>query len=69
MNMLTVHNVSDVYDCRKLFCRCNASVPRLQVSTRNEVVMAKVQFDGVRKVYDNGQVAVAGASFEIADGE
>ncbi|WP_313317543.1 sn-glycerol-3-phosphate ABC transporter ATP-binding protein UgpC [Stenotrophomonas sp.] len=31
--------------------------------------MAKVQFDGVRKVYDNGQVAVHGASFEIADGE
>ncbi|MEG0558880.1 MAG: sn-glycerol-3-phosphate ABC transporter ATP-binding protein UgpC, partial [Comamonas sp.] len=31
--------------------------------------MAKVQFDGVRKVYDNGQVAVAGASFDIADGE
>ena len=31
--------------------------------------MAKVQFDSVRKVYDNGQVAVAGASFDIADGE
>ncbi|MGH8054331.1 MAG: ABC transporter ATP-binding protein [Stenotrophomonas sp.] len=31
--------------------------------------MAKVRFDGVRKVYDNGQVAVQGASFEIADGE
>ncbi len=31
--------------------------------------MAKVRFDGVRKVYDNGQVAVHGASFEIADGE
>ena len=31
--------------------------------------MAKVSFDGVRKVYDNGQVAVHGASFEIADGE
>ena len=31
--------------------------------------MAKVSFEGVRKVYDNGQVAVHGASFEIADGE
>ncbi|MCW4453974.1 sn-glycerol-3-phosphate ABC transporter ATP-binding protein UgpC [Flavobacterium sp. MXW15] len=31
--------------------------------------MAKVQLDGVRKVYDNGQVAVQGASFEVADGE
>ena len=31
--------------------------------------MAKVRFDGVRKVYDNGQVAVQGASFEVADGE
>jgi multiple sugar transport system ATP-binding protein len=31
--------------------------------------MADVRFDGVRKVYDNGQVAVHGASFGIADGE
>ncbi len=31
--------------------------------------MAKVQLEGVRKVYDNGQVAVQGASFEVADGE
>ncbi|KRG42823.1 glycerol-3-phosphate transporter ATP-binding subunit [Stenotrophomonas pictorum JCM 9942] len=31
--------------------------------------MAKVRFDGVRKVYDNGQVAVHGASFDIEDGE
>ena len=31
--------------------------------------MASVQLDRVRKVYDNGQVAVHGASFEIADGE
>ncbi|WP_434211912.1 ABC transporter ATP-binding protein [[Pseudomonas] boreopolis] len=31
--------------------------------------MAKVQLDKVRKVYDNGQVAVQGASFEVADGE
>ena len=31
--------------------------------------MAGVRFDAVRKVYDNGQVAVHGASFEIADGE
>ena len=28
--------------------------------------MASVQLDRVRKVYDNGQVAVHGASFEIA---
>jgi len=31
--------------------------------------MAKVQLQGVRKVYDNGQVAVQDASFEVADGE
>ncbi|MFT4246833.1 MAG: sn-glycerol-3-phosphate ABC transporter ATP-binding protein UgpC [Pseudomonas sp.] len=31
--------------------------------------MAKVQLDEVCKVYDNGQVAVQGASFEVADGE
>ncbi|MEA9750252.1 sn-glycerol-3-phosphate ABC transporter ATP-binding protein UgpC [Xanthomonas campestris pv. raphani] len=31
--------------------------------------MAKVQLEGVRKVYENGQVAVQGASFEVADGE
>jgi len=31
--------------------------------------MAKVQLENVRKVYDNGQVAVQGASFEVADGE
>ncbi|WP_411831899.1 ABC transporter ATP-binding protein [Pseudoxanthomonas mexicana] len=31
--------------------------------------MANVQLDGIRKVYDNGQVAVHGASFGIADGE
>ena len=31
--------------------------------------MASVQLDRVRKVYDNGQVAVHGASFEVADGE
>ncbi|HEY0333158.1 MAG TPA: sn-glycerol-3-phosphate ABC transporter ATP-binding protein UgpC [Stenotrophomonas sp.] len=31
--------------------------------------MAKVQLDEVRKVYENGQVAVQGASFEVADGE
>jgi len=33
------------------------------------LAMANVRFEGVRKVYDNGQVAVHGASFEIADGE
>jgi multiple sugar transport system ATP-binding protein len=32
-------------------------------------MMASVKLDRVRKVYDNGQVAVRGASFEIADGE
>lgn len=31
--------------------------------------MARVQLDQVRKVYPNGFVAVAGASFEVADGE
>ena len=31
--------------------------------------MASVQLDRVRKVYDNGQVAVQGATFEVADGE
>ncbi|WP_414609560.1 ABC transporter ATP-binding protein [Stenotrophomonas pavanii] len=31
--------------------------------------MAKVQLQGVRKVYDNGQVAVKDATFEVADGE
>ncbi len=31
--------------------------------------MAGVRLHQVRKVYDNGQVAVAGASFEVADGE
>ncbi len=31
--------------------------------------MARLRFDKVRKVYDNGKVAVAGASFTVADGE
>ena len=31
--------------------------------------MAQVSLDQVRKVYDNGHVAVAGASFDVADGE
>jgi multiple sugar transport system ATP-binding protein len=31
--------------------------------------MARVALDGVRKVYDNGYVAVENATFEIADGE
>ncbi|KAF1710531.1 sn-glycerol-3-phosphate ABC transporter ATP-binding protein UgpC [Pseudoxanthomonas kalamensis DSM 18571] len=31
--------------------------------------MANVRLEQVRKVYDNGQVAVHGASFEVADGE
>ena len=31
--------------------------------------MASVRLDNVRKVYGNGQVAVHGASFEVADGE
>jgi multiple sugar transport system ATP-binding protein len=31
--------------------------------------MARVQLDQVRKVYPNGFVGVAGASFEVADGE
>jgi multiple sugar transport system ATP-binding protein len=31
--------------------------------------MATVHLDNARKVYDNGKVAVAGASFTVADGE
>jgi multiple sugar transport system ATP-binding protein len=31
--------------------------------------MAKVTLDSVRKVYDNGFVAVHDASFEVSDGE
>jgi len=31
--------------------------------------MASVRLDNIRKVYDTGQVAVHGASFDIADGE
>ena len=31
--------------------------------------MAAVTLDSVRKVYDNGTIGVAGATFEIADGE
>ncbi|TKS54173.1 sn-glycerol-3-phosphate ABC transporter ATP-binding protein UgpC [Luteimonas yindakuii] len=31
--------------------------------------MARVELDGVRKVYPNGHVGVAGATFEVADGE
>jgi len=31
--------------------------------------MAAVRLSAVRKVYDNGHVAVAGATFEVADGE
>jgi multiple sugar transport system ATP-binding protein len=33
------------------------------------VSMATVQLDKVRKVYDNGKLAVAGADFTVADGE
>ena len=31
--------------------------------------MARVQLDNLRKVYDNGHVGVAGATFEVGDGE
>ena len=31
--------------------------------------MARVQLDNLRKVYPNGHVAVAGATFEVGDGE
>ena len=31
--------------------------------------MAGVRLDAVRKVYDNGHIAVAGATFDVADGE
>src|SRR5436853_5106315 len=33
------------------------------------IAMARVALAGVRKVYDNGHVAVDDASFDIADGE
>jgi multiple sugar transport system ATP-binding protein len=32
-------------------------------------IMAGVRLEALRKVYENGHVAVAGASFEVADGE
>src|SRR5260370_3019146 len=32
-------------------------------------IMAGVRLDALRKVYENGHVAVAGASFDAADGE
>jgi len=31
--------------------------------------MASVRLDNIRKVYDNGHVAISGASFEVVDGE
>ena len=31
--------------------------------------MARVELDNLRKVYDNGHAAVAGARFAVADGE
>jgi len=41
--------------------------PRRRADWKSD--MAKVQLQGVRKVYDNGQVAVKDATFEVADGE
>ena len=38
-------------------------------ATAVEMPMAEVQLDRVRKVYPDGHVAVAGASFTVADGE
>ena len=43
---------------------CNAMTPR-----EHATPMATVSLDQVRKVYPNGHVGVAGASFDIADGE
>jgi multiple sugar transport system ATP-binding protein len=43
---------------------------RSAMTTREHATpMATVSLDNVRKVYPNGHVAVAGASFDIADGE
>ncbi len=43
---------------------------RSAMTTREHTTpMATVSLDNVRKVYPNGHVAVAGASFDIADGE
>jgi len=39
------------------------------VGSRREIRMAQVRLDKLRKVYPNGHVGVADASFEIADGE
>ncbi len=70
MNMLNVRVVSDVYDCNPVFGAGSASCSQpVQGKLMRWALMAKVQFDGVRKVYDNGQVAVHGATFDIADGE
>lgn len=39
------------------------------IMVRLENIMSNVRLENVRKVYENGQVAVAGASFEVADSE
>ncbi len=46
-------------------CAAAAGEPRIESRRR----MANVRLDNVRKVYDHGKVAVAGATFEVADGE
>src|SRR6266576_1328953 len=45
-------------DCRVSYSRA-----------REGFAMARVALDGVRKVYDNGYVAVENASFDVGDGE
>ncbi len=43
--------------------------PRSARRIRHGAYMAAVRLESVRKVYPNGQVAVAGATFDAADGE
>ena len=44
-------------------------IMRKLFSCDSEGLMAGVCLEEIRKVYDNGHVAVAGATFEAADGE
>ncbi len=47
----------------------NVIFPERYVSKKHRTIMARVLLEDVRKVYDNGFVAVHGASFEVEDGE
>ena len=51
--------------CRQVHAAAMAAV----VANLPEMSMAAVRLDQLRKVYPNGHVGVADASFEIADGE